>query len=301
MNNVETQREKVLVLGGSGFLGSHVADELSERGYAVRIFDTRPSDYLRDDQIMVVGDILDQDVLYTAAEGCSYIYNFACISDITQAHLNPVLTNKINVLGNTYALEVAKELKVERYVFASTVYVHSDAGSFYRASKQAAEKFIEAYSDAYGLNYTILRYGSLYGRRTDGRNGIYQYLKSSVLNKTIVYDGSRDAMREYIHASDAAKLSVDILAEKYANKHLILTGKEKLKVSDLFMLINEMLPFDVEVVFNSDKNRGHYEMTPYKYQLSLGMKLESDCYIDLGQGLLDTMNEIIKEYNAVVS
>ncbi|MSO84218.1 MAG: NAD(P)-dependent oxidoreductase [Acidobacteria bacterium] len=57
---------KVLVLGGAGFLGSHVADELTGRGHDVTIFDCRPSPYLRGGQQMILGDIFDQDALGAA-------------------------------------------------------------------------------------------------------------------------------------------------------------------------------------------------------------------------------------------
>jgi UDP-glucose 4-epimerase len=89
----------------------------------------------------------------------------------------------------------------KRFVFASTVYVYSESGSFYRASKQAAERFVEAYYERYGLPFSVLRYGSLYGRRADQRNGIYRLLKQALEQRTIAYEGSAEAMREYIHVS----------------------------------------------------------------------------------------------------
>lgn len=288
MNN----QGKVLVLGGSGFLGSHVADRLSIDGYDVRIFDRQYSRYLRNDQSMIVGDILDQKALSTAAEGCDYLYNFAGIADIHDAHENPVLTNQLNVLGNTYALEAAKQCGIKRYVFASTVYVYSNSGSFYRVSKQAAEKFIEAYYDAYGLEFTILRYGSLYGRRADMRNSIYRYIKEALINKKIIYDGSKHSMREYIQVEDAAKLSVQILRDEFVNKHIILTGQEKMAVHQLFKMISEMMPHLIDIEYTPGMQDGHYEYTPYKFQPSLGEKLVLNAFIDLGQGILDIMADI---------
>jgi len=77
-----TKRETVIVFGGSGFLGSHVCDALADRGYKVRIFDAKPSSYLRAGQTMVVGDILDRKMVFRAVEGCDYVYNFAGIADL---------------------------------------------------------------------------------------------------------------------------------------------------------------------------------------------------------------------------
>jgi len=282
----------VIVFGGSGFLGSHVADALSAAGFKVKIFDREKSPYVRPDQEMIVGDIMNQEQVIEAASGCCYIYNFAGIADINDAKNRPVDTAAVNVLGNVHALEAARINQAERFVFASSLYVYSESGSFYRASKQAAERFVETYRERYGLNYTILRYGSLYGRRADVRNGIYRLLKDALEKKTITYSGSRAAMREYIHVSDAAKLSVQVLGREFANRHLVLTGQERLSVENLMRMISEMIPGGAELHFLDKADDGHYVMTPYAFHPKVGYKLVSNDFVDLGQGLLDCMAEI---------
>lgn len=292
-------KERVLVLGGSGFLGSHVADQLSESGYQVTIFDYKKSPYLRPDQVMVEGSILESEQLYEAAIGCDYIYNFAAVADIGDAHKDPIRTSQINILGNTYALDVAQRIGAKRFILASSVYVYSASGSFYRVSKQAAEKMTEAYYDATGLEYTILRYGSLYGRRTNEKNGIYRYLNDAISTGKIKYGGSRHASREYIHVQDAAKQSVNILKDQYKNKNMVLTGQERLGIEQLFKMIEEMLPNPVKISFVNDNISGHYEMTPYKYQPSIGEKMIPNQTVDLGQGLLDTISSIYEEQEVI--
>lgn len=126
----------VIVFGGSGFLGSHVADALSDAGYRVRIFDREHSPYVRPDQEMIVGDIMNLDKVISASSGCKYVYNFAGIADINDAKNRPVDTARINVLGNVHVLEGARINQAERFVFASSLYVYSESGSFYRASRQ---------------------------------------------------------------------------------------------------------------------------------------------------------------------
>jgi UDP-glucose 4-epimerase len=282
----------VVVYGGSGFLGSHVADALSDAGYNVRIFDLVPSPYLRPDQEMRLGDLLDEAQVVAACEGCRYAYNFAGLADIDDAKDRPVDTVKLNILGNVHVLEAARRAQVERYVFASTVYVYSEAGSFYRASKQASERFVEAYHDRYGLSYTILRYGSLYGRRADKRNGIYRLLRQALQEGRMSYSGSSEAMREYIHVTDAAKLSVQILGSDYANRHLVLTGQDRMTVKNLMTMISEMVPGGVKVEFSESRLYGHYVMTPYAFQPKIGHKLIATDHVDLGQGLLDCLAEM---------
>jgi len=281
-----------IVFGGSGFLGSHVADALSEAGYRVRIFDREPSTYTRPDQEMIVGDIMNLDEVISASSECQYVYNFAGIADINDAKNRPVDTARVNVLGNVHVLEGARINQAERFVFASSLYVYSESGSFYRASKQAAERFVESYHERYGLPYTILRYGSLYGRRADKRNGIYRLLREALESKAVTYTGSKDAMREYIHVVDAAKLSVQILEAQYANRHFVLSGQERMTVENFMKMISEMIPGGVKLSFQGKVDDGHYIMTPYGFHPKVGHKLVSNDYVDLGQGLLDCMAEI---------
>lgn len=292
MNNQSASGEIAVVFGASGFLGSHVADALSEAGYRVRLFDRAPSPYQRPDQEMIVGDMMDIEQAIEAAKGASVIYNFAAIADIDEAHDKPLATATINVLGNMHILEAARLAGARRFIFASSVYVYSESGSFYRASKQAAERFTETYHERYGLEYTILRYGSLYGRRADLRNGIYRMLHEAIQDHTITYHGSGNAIREYIHVEDAARMSVQVLSPEFANRHLILTGQEKLRIRDVMTMISEIMPWPVELHFGDANAIHHYEITPYAFQPRIGRKLVLNEHVDLGQGLLDCLREI---------
>ena len=87
------------VFGGSGFLGSHVADALSDNGYEVRIFDRSPSPYLRSDQEMIEGDLLDEAAVCDAVHGCQAVYNFAGIADIADANDHPAKTGEYQCGG----------------------------------------------------------------------------------------------------------------------------------------------------------------------------------------------------------
>ncbi len=284
--------EKIVVYGGSGFLGSHVADTLSDAGYQVVVFDTHESPYIREDQQMVIGDITNMEQTLDAAEGATALYNFAAVADIDEAHNQPLRTAEINVLGAVTLLETARIAKVQRYVLASSVYVFSESGSFYRASKQAAERFVETYHSRYDLEYTILRYGSLYGPRADRHNGIFRMLRQAVGDNCITYGGNGEAVREYIHVTDAARLSVQILAPNYANRHLVLTGTERMRVRDVMQMIAEILPADVKLEFASGNPISHYTMTPYAYQPNIGHKLVGTDFVDLGQGLLECIGSL---------
>ena len=284
--------EIAIVYGASGFLGSHVADALSASGYRVRLFDRSPSRYQRADQEMIIGDIMDLEQVKEAAHGADIVYNFAAIADIDEAQEKPLATATINVLGNMHTLEAARLAGARRFVFASTIYVYSESGSFYRASKQAAERFIETYHERYGLEYSILRYGSLYGRRADARNGIYRMLYEALERHSITYHGSGEAIREYIHVEDAARMSVQVLGPEFANRHLILTGQERLHIKDVMTMISEIMPWKIDLRFDEARAGHHYEVTPYAYQPRIGRKLVLNEHVDLGQGLLDCLQDI---------
>lgn len=115
---------KVTVFGGSGFLGSHICDKLSDaRARRDPIVDVRPSPWLRDDQKMVVGSILDEDCVQAAVEGAEVVFNYAGIADIGEANERPVDTARLNVVGNVMVLEACRRAGIGRYIFASSLYV----------------------------------------------------------------------------------------------------------------------------------------------------------------------------------
>ena len=267
---------KIVFFGGSGFLGSHVCDKLSDAGHDVTIVDLRPSPYLRPDQKMVTGSLLDEDLVNTVVSGADAVFDFAGLADIGESNQKPVETARINVLGNVILLEACRKAGVKRYVFASTLYVYGKSGGFYRCSKQACELYIENYHDMFGLEYTILRYGSLYGPRADRRN-------------------APTALREYIHVEDAALSTVEILGPEYANQNIVLTGNQPMQVGDLFRMIEEMLGKPIEIKYQHDPNSGHYQITPYAFMPKVGRKMTPHLSTELGQGVLKVMEEIHQE------
>lgn len=288
--------DKVVVIGGAGFIGSHTADILSDRGFKVTIFDYQSSSCLRDDQEMIVGDILDHDTVNSVISGAKYLYHFAGIADIGEAKERPFDTVNLNVMGTTVALEAAVKFGVERFIYASTMYVYSPYGSFYRASKQAAEIIIETYQERFDLDFTLLRYGSLYGPRAQAWNGLKRYVSQVIREGKLDYRGTGKERREYIHVHDAARLSVDILDEIHKNKAITVSGHQVLNSEELIDLIFEISGVEKNVVFSQDNfSQDHYAMTPYRYTPKQAKKLVPDEFIDLGQGVLEIIEDVYKE------
>jgi UDP-glucose 4-epimerase len=289
--------KKVVIFGGCGFLGGYVSNELERRGYKIVVADVQQSDYLQDAGKFRKVDIMNIDTILKVIEGAHIVYNFAAIADLEDAINLPVETININVIGNLNILEACRETKtIERFVYASSAYALSDEGSFYGISKQTSEKLTEEYYKRYGLIYTVIRYGSIYGEKPSHNNYIYNLIKDSMISGKLEYKGDGQDIREYIHASDVAKLSVDVIEDsQYENEHIILTGIEKLKRIELLTMIREIMQNKLTIEKIDNNNFGHYKITPYSFHPTVGKKLVANPYIDLEQGLLECIQEIHKE------
>lgn len=289
---------KVIVFGGSGFVGSHVADVLSDRGYEVKIYDLKPSPYLKPAQEIIIGDILDSKKIMKAIKDCDYVYNFAGIADLDDASTKPLDTIRQNIEGNINILDAIRQIDIRRFVYASTIYVYSSKGGFYRCSKQAAELYIEEFQKKYGMPFTILRYGTLYGSRADMKNSVYRYVHQALKNGCIHGVGTGEELREYINVKDAANLSVDILDKKYKNQYVIITGHHPIKFKQLLDTIKEVCNKKIEIQLSALENFDHYSTTPYSFTPKIGKKLTTNYFTDLDQGLLEVISDIYNKLNS---
>lgn len=285
----------ITVFGGSGFLGSHVVEELASRGHNVLIFDIEPHPESSKFEY-VPGDIRNRDETVKAVEGADYVYNFAGIANLDSASTMAGETAEYNIIGNINILEGCRQNNVKKYLYASSIYVYSDKGGFYRCSKQAAELYVEEFKRKYGLYYTIMRYGSLYGPRSAGKSSIHSIIRQALTEKKVTYNGTGKEVREYIHVRDAARLSADMMNPGYDNKHTIITGHNAMKVDDMF----EMLQETINNGFLIDKktpaaDHDHYNITPYSFNPKIGQKIISNEYVDFGQGLLECVDEVYRE------
>jgi len=283
---------RMMITGGSGFLGSHIADAASAAGHQVVVFDLKPSPWLRPDQTMVIGSILDPATVEAAMAGCQAVYHLAALADINEAVHRPQDTVEINIIGTLNLLEAACRHGLERFIFSSSIYVYSNHGSFYRTTKQACEHLIHDYHEQFGLNYTVLRFGSLYGLRADASNGVYRLLRQALDQRRIDYIGTGDEVREYIHVLDAAGMSVDILDPEFANQFIHLTGHERMTSRDMLYMIREIMGGDIDIKLQGVGQAHHYQQTPYSYTPKLGQRLTRRPPIDLEAGLLDCLHQL---------
>ena len=274
---------KIAVIGGNGFLGSHVYDQL------LNIY--KRNIYMIDINIdkykgknIIQGDISDFNFIKNKLKGIDVVYHFAGISSLDFAYNNPTQTVKSNILGTINILEACKINKVKKIVFASSMYVAGNHGSFYRCSKAACEDYIKEYHQRYKLKYSILRYGSLYGHRSNKENGLFRMVEKAIKDKELIYYGDINSRREYIHAEDAAKASLDCL-KNFHNKTIKITGNQSLKVTDLLETVREILKIKKKIKVINKKQKGHYTLVPHNYDDKLVMKYSINPFVDLGEGI----------------
>ena len=286
---------KVIILGGSGFIGSHVADELSKKGHKVTIFDKKKSKWLRKNQKMLVGDILNYDALSNAIRNNQIVYNFAAISDLDRAMHEPLISARINILGTVQALNLCRKYKVKRFIHASSIYATSSQGGFYSCSKRAADDYVEEFNKIYKLNYTILRFGSIYGLRSDKSNGLRRIIDKAIWQRKIVYLGNKRTVRKYINVLDVAKACTEVLKNSYKNKCVILTGKNPMKINELLKFLAKTLNINSKIIFKDEKaSTGHYIKTPNLYKVKKGRGLLLRSRINFHEGLLSLIQNIKK-------
>lgn len=284
--------KKVIVFGGNGFIGSYVVEELLKNNYEVLSADINESKYV-DSKYFVKCDILDKQSVEKIVENADIVYNFAGFANLDDAIADPIKAIELNVLGNINILEACKKFNIKRFVYASSAYAMSDKGSFYGISKLTSEKLIEEYYKKFGLEFTIVRYGSVYGERDFHNNYIYNLLKESLETKKIDHSGDGEEIREYIHAADVAKLSIQLIESKeFINEHIILTGVERMQRKELFYMVNEILGGQLKINLNQDGYHNHYKTTPYSFHPTRSKKLVANPYIDMGQGLIDCLKDI---------
>ncbi|HMK16001.1 MAG TPA: NAD(P)-dependent oxidoreductase, partial [Methanomicrobiales archaeon] len=181
-------------------------------------------------------------------------------------------------------------------LLASSVYTAKNRGSFYRISKIASESLCRSYLAEFGLPYTILKYGSLYGREPNHWNFIYTVCRSLLTTGEFHYTSSRDAVREYIHINDATRVTVRIaLDPQYANRSVLITGHQRMKMGEFFDMVEEILGKKIRVTYAGDENRLHYVITPYAFETEIPLRVNLSSYVDISEGILDCLREVQKE------
>lgn len=243
---------KILITGGAGFIGSHLADALLINGHEITILDNLSSgtkEFISKDARFIEMDIRDEKVSDVFKEGhFDIVYHEAAQTMVPVSMDNPGLDADINITGMLNILEAARKTDVQKVIFSSSAAIYGDnpilplkeaatpvPGSFYGLTKWMTEKYLALYHETYGLSYTVLRYSNVYGPR-QGANGeggvIYIFAKALAENRPITILGDGLQTRDFISVHDI--ITANIAALDKADGEIINVSTEtELALNDL--------------------------------------------------------------------
>ena len=224
---------RVLVTGGSGFIGSHVVDKLRAAGHEPVIYDLRPSPWHERGTVdTVLGSITDREALERALHSCDAVAHLAAVADVNDVHAEPEDAERVNARGTVAVLEAARRAGVKRIVYASTIWVYSDCegevvdedtllpppSHLYTSTKLAGELYCKAYQELYGIDYTILRFGIPYGPRAREAAVIPAFVGKALRGEPLTLAGDGGQSRRFVYVEDLAGGVVGGLAEVARNR-----------------------------------------------------------------------------------
>ncbi len=301
---------KVVVTGGSGFIGSHVVDALVEAGHRVTVLDHRVRPY-RDDVGFEDVDLMDMSSTVAATKDAEHVFHLAAVSNVNYAYKYPAYTVALNVLGTTHVLEAARVNGIRRVYLASTVWVYNGtpnggpldesvpfylngAGHIYTSSKMACEMICHNYHQLYQVPFTVLRLGIPYGPRMREELLIPSFVKKALNGQPLTVAGKGSQYRNFIYVCDLAKAHVLAMEEAAANQTYNLEGPRKITVLEVAEGIRRVLGDHVKIEFVPERpgDFGGKEVAAEKAWKELGWRPR----IDFEEGLRTTVEWFCKKW-----
>ena len=259
---------RVLVTGGSGFIGSHVVDRLLMQGHQPRIFDlVHPWRHDSDAVECVTGDILDSSHLREAMKGCDGVIHLAAVADVDQVALDPLRADLVNTRGTAVVLEAARDEDIRYVVYGSTIWVYGNApGSealdeevplaspdhFYTATKLAGEMYCRTYGRMFGLAPTILRFGIPHGPRARAATVVAKFVARARAGEPISINGDGSQARQFVYVEDLAEGIVASLVPAARGRTFNLVGDETVSVREIAGIVQGLIG-DVSIEYASGR------------------------------------------------
>jgi UDP-glucose 4-epimerase len=283
---------RVLVTGGSGFVGSHVVDRLCAHGHEPRILDLVGSPHHPPGEVdTVVGDLLDADAVRRALCGCQAVVHLAAVADVHDVVADPARADLVNVRGTGVLLEAALGEGLERVLYASTIWVYGGAAGadlidedapltlpdhFYTATKLAGEMYCRAYGQLYGLGQTILRFGIPHGPRTRDATVVASFVARAMAGEPLSITGDGRQARQFVYVVDLAEGVVAALAPSAEGRVYNLVGDESVSVREIADTVRELVR-DVPVVHVAGRpaDLARVEVSAARAALELGWQAET--------------------------
>jgi UDP-glucose 4-epimerase len=254
----------IAVVGGSGFIGSHIVDALLKQNHRVVDYDImRPH---RPEVPHIYVDILSPSRSRVALAGDhDALYMLAATANVGDVYRSPAEAVQVNVGGTANVLEAVRHYDIQRIILASTVWVYAGAtvsqcdedtplvpqriDHVYTATKIAAELLVYSYSKLYGIKYTVLRYGIPYGERARTGTVIAEFVRRAARHEPLQIHGDGTQKRCYLYVADLAAANVMSLSDQAVNKTYNVEGLEEVSVNQIADRIDQLMgPVKVEHV-----------------------------------------------------
>jgi UDP-glucose 4-epimerase len=251
---------RVVITGGAGFIGSHLAEALVRKREVI-VFDNFSSGkrgFLDAMDVRIVqGDIRNFEEIKKACKEVDLVYHFAADPDVRKSYDEPLENFRIDVLGTLNVLEACRLNNVKQIIFASSSVVYGNAEiptpenapiapiSNYGAAKAASEYYVSTYSQLYGIKAIVLRYANIIGPRlTHGViHDFYEKLEKNPKELEILGDGTQE--KSYLHVNDAVEATLLAVQRTKKNFEVFNVGsEEKITVKKIAHLIVSTLSLE---------------------------------------------------------
>ncbi|WP_287589147.1 NAD-dependent epimerase/dehydratase family protein [Candidatus Borrarchaeum sp.] len=257
----------ILITGGAGFIGSHLASELLKKGYSVRIIDnlyTGKRENVPKNAEFIFGDIRKINDLKDLLKDVECIFHHAAHVSVPESVRNPILDFDINVNGTFFLLEDARKHEVEKFIFASSAAIYGTTGEKipetfeknpknpYGLNKLIAEKYCQHYYRLYGLKTNILRYFNVYGPKKRG-NAVDVFIRNALAQSPLKINGDGTQFRDFVHVSDVVGATIScFLSDIHGEIYNVGTGIAT-KVIDLAEKIIKATGTSSKILFESPR------------------------------------------------
>lgn len=315
---LELKGAKVLVIGGAGFIGSHVVKELLSYPVSeIIIFDNFArgnldyiSEYLVDERCSVYengGDIREIDVLNDAVRGCDYVIHLAAMW-LLHCKDYPRTAFDVNVQGTFNVLEACVKHNVKKLIYSSSASVYGDAltvpmteehpfnnRNFYGATKISCEAMCRAFYDRYGLQYVGLRYMNVYGPHQDqtaAYTGVVPVMLNKVdANETPIINGDGSQAYDFIYVEDVARCNILAMQSETTDAFYNVGSGVQTSIKELCELILELKQSSLEVKFKPYSEDDARQMV--QRRIGCTMKAETELGFRYNIGLREGLEKLI--------
>jgi len=253
------------VIGGSGFIGSHLVDKLLEHDHEVTVLDIKKPH--RDDITHIHIDITNLSKTTLALIGnYDIVYLLAAMADVNDVYQNPIEAGEINVMAVGNVLEAARRNEIQRIILASTVWLYEMAietevteetplspdrtNHVYTASKLGAELYCHAYQKLYAQDFTILRYGIPYGPRARAGTVIAAFVRKALNHEPLTILGDGSQYRNFVYVEDLALGNVAALEATAANQTYNLEGSKPITIKEVAETVQKLVG-NVEIEYKN--------------------------------------------------